>query len=246
VILVIGDSCTDVYHYGYTKRLAPEGPVPVFHISKTVKNGGMAKNVCENIHSLGAECEMVTNTCDVTKTRYVDDRHNHLLLRVDSHERKVERVQDLWSIDFSKYESIVISDYDHGFLTESDIEFIASECSGTTFLDTKKKLGSWCKQVDYIKINEFEFENTKHTIDPDIKDKLIVTLSKDGCSFRGKTYGVKEVEVKDMTGAGDTFLASLVVSMHEGKTIEKSIEVANKNATIIVQQKGVAKIGDHI
>ena len=76
MILVIGDSCTDVYHYGYTKRLAPEGPVPVFHISKTVKNGGMAKNVCENIQSLGAECELVTNTCDVTKTRYVDDRHN--------------------------------------------------------------------------------------------------------------------------------------------------------------------------
>jgi len=29
-ILVIGDSCTDVFLYGNVYRLAPEGPVPVF------------------------------------------------------------------------------------------------------------------------------------------------------------------------------------------------------------------------
>ncbi len=44
-ILVIGDSCTDVFIYGYTRRLCPEGPVPILEPSRTITNQGMAGNV---------------------------------------------------------------------------------------------------------------------------------------------------------------------------------------------------------
>jgi D-beta-D-heptose 7-phosphate kinase/D-beta-D-heptose 1-phosphate adenosyltransferase len=48
-ILVIGDSCTDVFLYGNVFRLAPEGPVPVFNPHLEKMNGGMALNVKNNI-----------------------------------------------------------------------------------------------------------------------------------------------------------------------------------------------------
>ena len=47
-ILVIGDSCTDVYHYGECERISPEAPVPILRHIESIKIGGMAKNVYEN------------------------------------------------------------------------------------------------------------------------------------------------------------------------------------------------------
>ena len=52
-ILVIGESCQDVFEYGVSDRLCPEAPVPVFNPTKTVKNGGMAMNVYRNLEALG-------------------------------------------------------------------------------------------------------------------------------------------------------------------------------------------------
>ena len=51
-VLVIGDSCTDVFIYGIIERISPEAPVPVFNPIKRVENGGMALNVFANIKSM--------------------------------------------------------------------------------------------------------------------------------------------------------------------------------------------------
>ena len=48
-ILVIGESCRDVFIYGECNRLCPEAPVPVFNPVKSVDNGGMARNVYRNV-----------------------------------------------------------------------------------------------------------------------------------------------------------------------------------------------------
>ena len=36
MILVIGESCLDVFHYGECERLCPEAPVPVFNSIRTI------------------------------------------------------------------------------------------------------------------------------------------------------------------------------------------------------------------
>ena len=40
-ILVIGDSCTDIFRYGEVNRLAPEAPVPVIKPDREISNPGM-------------------------------------------------------------------------------------------------------------------------------------------------------------------------------------------------------------
>ena len=67
-ILVIGDSCTDEFIYCDIERICPEAPVPVLKPTKTTTNPGMASNVVENLKSLGAETDIITNDNFIKKS----------------------------------------------------------------------------------------------------------------------------------------------------------------------------------
>ncbi len=85
-ILIVGDSCTDVFIYGDITRLSPEAPVPVFNPRKTVENPGMSKNVASNVEVLGSTIYSITNKNSIRKVRYVDKSSNHMVLRADEHD----------------------------------------------------------------------------------------------------------------------------------------------------------------
>jgi bifunctional ADP-heptose synthase (sugar kinase/adenylyltransferase) len=247
-ILVIGDSCTDVFKYGHVPRLAPEGPAPVFNPIQIKHNGGMALNVQENIEAIGAKVKLITQAENIIKTRYVDERTNSLLLRVDE-EQKVSRINhniaeniinNNYDGDF--YDAIIISDYCKGFLTEIDIDEI-SKRNSNVFLDTKKILGDWCSDCDFVKINHVEFDKTKHTIDKlKLYNRLIITHSDKGCEYRGAMHPVERVNCKDMSGAGDTFISGLVCEWVRTNDIHKAINFAQECATKVVQKLGVCTI----
>ena len=65
-------------------------------------------------------------------------------------------------------------------------------------------------------------------------------MGSDGCEYMGVNYSVDKVEVKDVSGAGDTFMAGLVIKYFETKNIEESIKFANKCASTVVRHKGVS------
>jgi D-beta-D-heptose 7-phosphate kinase/D-beta-D-heptose 1-phosphate adenosyltransferase len=242
-ILVIGESCKDVFMYGKCERLCPEATAPVFNPQFQVENGGMAKNVQKNILALGKKCDIYTNNNweAVTKTRYIDHNFNYMFLRVDCND-KIERISDLDTVKYENYAAIIISDYNKGFLHTQDIDYIASRHKNV-FLDTKKNIEEeWCTNVKYIKINNHEYEKTKFFLTENIKQKLIVTLGADGCCYRDKVYPVDKVEMKDSSGAGDTFISAFVIKHIAGSNIEESIKFANKCATEVVQKRGVAAV----
>ena len=244
-ILIIGDSCKDVFIYGKSERLCPDAPVPVFIKQSKIENGGMALNVYDNIRSIYDNVDIITNPNPITKTRYVESKNNHMFLRVDSEQKKLARIGDIKSIDLSKYSLVIISDYCKGFLDRKDIEYICNNHENV-FIDTKKIIGDYCINAHVIKINEIEYNhNLEAMVDIDkFKEKLIVTLGSAGCQYRGKRYPVSNVEIKDMTGAGDTFISALAVMYLKSENMEKAINFANECATIVVQHKGVNKIGD--
>lgn len=241
-ILVIGESCRDIFHYGECNRLCPEAPVPIFNSARLVENEGMAKNVQRNLISLGVNPVLYTNENwrEVTKTRFIDTRVNHMFMRLDVNDDQISRT-NLRDVNLKAYDAIVISDYNKGFLLEEDIQYI-SEQNDCTFLDTKKQLGEWCNSVKFIKINNIELDKCHKYITQEIYDKIIITLGKEGAMYRDITYPVKEVEIKDTSGAGDTFLAALVYKYLETKSIESSIDFANQCATSVVQKKGVSTV----
>lgn len=240
-ILVIGDSCRDVFSYCSSDRMCPDKPVPIINVIGQTENPGMAYNTFNNIKSIYKNCNIITNDNwhDVTKTRYIHKNSNHMFLRIDS-SNKIERF-DVKKINFSEYDLICISDYDKGFLTEEDILYISQNHS-CTFLDSKKILGKWADNISYIKINNYEYDRSKNNLTSSIESKIIKTIGGDGCLFQNKNFPVKKVEVIDVSGAGDSFMAALVIKYIKTKDIIQSIKYANKCACKVVQQKGITLI----
>tara|TARA_Y100000310_G_C20569984_1_gene757511 strand:- start:541 stop:1272 length:732 start_codon:yes stop_codon:yes gene_type:complete len=238
-VLVIGDSCQDIFVYCICKRLAPEFPVQVLDEDYKTTNDGMAKNVQNNIISLQCKCDIITNDGweNITKTRYVDRDSNYMFIRVDS--QWTSNRCDLFDIEWSQYDAVVISDYNKGFLEEEDIEYVYGE-HNCIFMDTKKPLGNWAKGATFIKINDSEYINPQNIIDNELHNKLIHTVGPRGCFYREKQFPVKAVDVKDVSGAGDTFLAGLVVKYLDTNDIERAIKYANKCSTAAVQKKGIS------
>jgi len=244
-ILVVGDACIDVFIYGNCSRLAPEAPVPVLDVENIKENIGMAGNVYENLNSLGADATLICNDNweDIRKTRYVDSASNHIFIRVDSNNSSTTKLKILDLPNLGDYSAIIISDYCKGFLDKHIIEYI-SKNHDLVFLDTKRKLGKWCENVNFVKINGWEYNNSKDSLYKKIESKLIITLGKDGCRYNNKNYSVDFVPVKDVSGAGDTFLSALVYKYVETNSIDASLKFANECSTIVVQKRGVSTIND--
>jgi len=254
-VLVIGDSCEDIFIYGDIERISPEAPIPVFKPTHTEKNDGMAKNVANNVESLDMHIYTVTNGNSIVKKRYVENRSGQMVLRVDEHDYcdriKIKKLQGVMNNKLTSYtltgtvddlDAIIISDYCKGFLEESDIQHIC-KYNKNVFVDTKKKLGEWIKDADYIKINELEYKKNHELLsDKEFEDKLIVTLGSKGCRYKGKEFPVQEVPVKDVSGAGDTFIAGLVRGYLDTQDISKAIEFAQRCTTLVVQKHGVATV----
>ena len=253
-VLVVGDSCQDVFVYGDIERISPEAPIPVFVPSHTEKNDGMARNVSHNVEALEMTISTITNKNGIVKRRYVDNRSGQMVLRVDEHdycERIDKKVLETirnnkckpYFNDVTKVDAIIISDYCKGFLEEDDIQFIC-ENNDNVFVDTKKKLGKWIEFADFIKINELEYKKNHELLsEKGFEEKLIVTLGSRGCRYNNQMFKVEEVPVKDVSGAGDTFLAGLVRGYLDTDNIVEGIRFAQKCTTIVVQKHGVATVG---
>ena len=169
-ILVIGDSCHDVFVYGKCDRICPEAPVPVFTPKETKTNGGMARNVYNNIKSImnreDVEITLVTNPNLITKTRYVDYKTNQMLLRIDDDDQAESIGVDLFNL--KEYDAAVISDYNKGFLSEEDIQFIIEKYP-LTFIDTKKQIGEWIEGASIIKKNATQYKKKSPYLDSIVK-----------------------------------------------------------------------------
>ena len=252
-VLIVGDTCTDVFIYGEIKRLSPEAPVPVLNPVKEVSNDGMAKNVLNNVAALKVEVFSVTNKNSIRKVRYVDYKSNQLVLRVDEHDfcDRIEKDVLLGIKDNVSYmslagkhtfDAIIISDYCKGFLKEDDIQYIC-ENNKNVFVDTKKELGDWINSTTYLKINSIEYDNNKKFFESSsVIDRTIITKGNEGCLFQGKIYPTEDVPVKDISGAGDTFLAALVVEYVKSNDIIKAINFAQECTKIVVQKHGVSTV----
>lgn len=76
---------------------------------------------------------------------------------------------------------------------------------------------------------------------------LMITRSQDGISIFHKTgeredFPVRVREVRDVTGAGDTVLATLACSLASGLTISEATQLANVAAGIAIERFGCARV----
>lgn len=238
-ILVIGESCKDVYHYGRVERISPEAPVPIFNKQYSEIKEGMSKNVCLNLISLNQKYDLLTNNDNyedtIRKERYIDNNFNKQVFRVDLNDKTNPLdLNKAKNIKFDEYDALIISDYNKGFIQPDDIKKIIKKNNLPVFVDSKKN-NLECFNGCYLKINELEHNKLTNIVN---KDKLIVTLGKKGAMYKNTIYSSFESKVFDTCGAGDTFIAALCVSYLKTKKIVKAIEFANLCAGISVKHLG--------
>lgn len=232
-VLLIGDNCQDVYQFGNVDRLSPEAPVPIFTPKYKESKPGMAANVSENLKALGLTVNFITSMKSI-KTRFIDIKSKHQLLRIDE-DHIAEKPIDFESLDQDalKVDAVVISDYDKGLISYDLVEQIRLKFQGPIFIDTKKRDLRRFNDC-FVKINESEYHKLIST-----NNELIVTLGSNGARYKKTTFPTPKVDVVDVCGAGDTFLAALVYKYLHTKSIPDSINFANKAATVTVRHVGV-------
>ena len=239
-ILVIGESCIDKFVYCSIKRLSPEAPVPVLNPIETTLNPGMAGNVVANIKALSPNAEVIclSPEAKITKTRYVDQKTNHMFIRVDRGEEDVEPL--VWTPgieDTIKWADVVIvSDYNKGYLDNTTLQNI-SNLAKLSILDSKRQLNSdIIDKFTFIKLNESESRNNYGLKHPG----LIITLGSQGAYYNNMLYPQSNPQQTiDVSGAGDTFVAAFALKFLETLEEGPAIDFANNTAGVVVSKRGV-------
>lgn len=189
-------------------------------------------------------------------------RHQQLL-RIDFETQPsfeiLESVLADFTSEINKADVVILSDYGKGGLghIEKMIQ-IAREAKKTVLVDPKGEDYSRYRGATLITPNRSEFrqvagswkseqELEKKAQDLRKKlelDALLVTRSEEGMSLyreEGVLHeGVKAKEVYDVSGAGDTVIATFGAMLAAGSSFEDSMRMANKAAGIVVGKLGTA------
>ena len=115
-ILVAGDVMLDEYWFGDVRRISPEAPVPVVHVSHSDERPGGAANVARNIVSLGARATLLSvvgadATADRLRRTLNEAGVNHHLsvdpsIRTTLKLRVIGQHQQMLRIDFEEAPSL--------------------------------------------------------------------------------------------------------------------------------------------
>jgi len=200
----------------------------------------MAGNVISNLKALEPShyTMLMGQTEIITKTRYVEEKSNHMFFRLDEGETTITPLK--WTFDFEAIlkdsDIVIVSDYNKGFLDDNHLWTIG-HLAKLSILDTKRKLSQdVANKYSFIKLNEGEAKNNSH-LNP---KNIITTLGSKGAYYNGELIPQNNPQQTiDVSGAGDTFVAAFAVKFLETLEERTAIEYANDMAGKVVSKRGV-------
>jgi D-beta-D-heptose 7-phosphate kinase/D-beta-D-heptose 1-phosphate adenosyltransferase len=209
------------------------------------------------------------NRPTISKTRIVSGRQQ--FVRIDR-ETQGRMGADIEAILLKAARSVildadvvVLSDYAKGIFTDNvlaDVIKFAKSKGKLILVDPKRRTFEAYRGADIIKPNaselsvatglpcgtDSEVETAAKSLKNQFDGALLVTRAEAGMSLlKGgqfiRHFGTSALEVSDVSGAGDTALAALAVSIAEGHSIEAGAVLANFAAGIAVGKLGTAIVG---
>ncbi len=159
------------------------------------------------------------------------------------------------------YDIVILSDYDKGVLTASLAQSLISLChkmnkkilidpkgtdfskyKGATLLTPNKKEAIEASGIDIV--DDVSLEKALCTLKEICSlDTSLITLSEEGIALYDdslRKHPTVAREVFDVTGAGDTVIASLAFALASGYTIDESVKFSNLAAGVVVGKLGSA------
>jgi D-beta-D-heptose 7-phosphate kinase/D-beta-D-heptose 1-phosphate adenosyltransferase len=204
-----------------------------------------------------------------TKTRIV--AHSQHVVRVDRETNndistfEEDKIFSAYESLIDKIDVVVLSDYAKGLLTESLLKRLidsAREHSKAVLVDPKGKNFSKYRGATLITPNKREAadacaleESSKNLVDNAGKSLLshlglsavLITQGENGMTLFQQAQepyhmNARARHVYDVTGAGDTVIATLAVGIASGHTMKMSAELANLAAGFVVEEVGTSII----
>ncbi len=200
------------------------------------------------------------NAKTIKKTRFI--ANNQQLMRVDDEEisfLKTEQVQEVVEA-VKDIDIIVIVDYGKGMITPElmdalrglqkkilvDPKDIRKELFRDVFL-IKPNLEETKKSLKMEIQSDEDLEKAAQTLQRDYNAHVLITRSEKGMSLF--EWGKDQVlirtqakEVYDVTGAGDTVIATIALALASDLSLRRSVELANQAAGIAVGKLGTATV----
>lgn len=239
-VCVIGDVIIDRYIYGTAERLSPEAPVPIVKQTNIVEKHGGAGNLFDNLESLGVDTDLlIFGQKNSIKTRVFCDGHYVTRIDQDFHTHGDIVLESIERQDFSQYEYVILSDYNKGVLDRSkEIIKHISKYGCKIIVDPKRHhseyTGAWLIKPNENEYGKFGFK--------DWNENIIITRAAGSILSRFDGINivteVKPIEVSDVTGAGDCFLAAFVYGLTKRYDYKKCLDIASRAASISVTHSG--------
>ncbi len=231
-----------------------------------------AMRIRERFVDVGAETEgLITDPSRPTtrKTRIV--AHSQQMVRADREDRSpIDHHIEAMVLNavrnaMAAADALIISDYDKGLLTPellADSISAAHDLGKPVCLDPKIKNFSSYREVDLITPNQLEaelasgIEITDHdslvAAAQSIRRMLtcgnvLITRGEHGMSLLEDNDELTTIptvarEVYDVTGAGDTVIATLTLGMTSGAGLKDAAVIANHAAGVVVAKIGTATV----
>ncbi|MBI5569733.1 MAG: D-glycero-beta-D-manno-heptose-7-phosphate kinase [Desulfomonile tiedjei] len=202
------------------------------------------------------------------KTRVV--ARNQQIVRIDeehvgyiSPELEAAIIDDVRSVA-PQVQAMVVSDYGKGLVTPSLLKALLSAARangiptlvdpkgmdftryrGCTYITPNLREASTASGVE-IRDEESVVRAGRILLDLTAAIAVVITRGRQGITLvtrqKAETFPVKPVEIVDVTGAGDTVIATLALAVANGLSIENAIEIANLAASIVVSRFGAAAV----
>lgn len=210
-----------------------------------------------------------TTSPTITKARIIGGKQQ--IVRLDYEEKtgldesEKEEIRQITAKQINVCDILVISDYGKGFISDDICRFLIAEarkCHKPVIVDPKGKKWEKYSGADIITPNVKELGDitgrTVSNTDADITeaarqvirdnhlDSLLVTRSEKGMSLISPSQAIHlpthSQEVFDVSGAGDTVVATLSICLAAGMDIAEAMKIANVAAGIVVKKIGTATL----
>lgn len=238
-VFIIGDIIIDKYIYGTSTRLSPEAPVPVVTQERTIETAGGAGLVYENLKSLGVDVTLYEyDQPKSIKTRVMCDGHYVTRIDNDYYTNSDEILEDILKQNFSEYTYVILSDYNKGVLDNSnDIIAHLNSFDCKVIVDPKTHAhhydGAWLVKPNAKEFQEYFINWQGNIITTRASDSVIAKIDNEVYEVP-----VQPVEVSDVTGAGDCFMAAFVYALTKEYDYQKALELAVQGSTESVKHVG--------
>ena len=158
-------------------------------------------------------------------------------------------------------DGIIISDYAKGINSEELMQHIITKAKGKIIvIDSKSKNIDIYKNATVITPNHIDASNITgieenseedtirigKVLQEKLNANVLMTRGSKGMTiFEGdnvENIGTKAQEVYDVTGAGDTVVAALTLSLCCGSSLKEAAEIATSAAAVVIRKVGTATV----